>query len=185
MHAGLGLEPAIGVVAADLDGGGFDAGFLALRLFQIFDLEAVLFGPARVHAQQHRGPVLAFGAAGAGMDLEIGIEAVGLAAEQRFELAARDFLLQGFQRGFGFRDHALVVLGLAEFDHADIVLELALDLADAGKRILQRGPLLHQLLGLLRIVPEIGVFGELVQLREARRGCIDVKDASSAARPTA
>ena len=185
VHAGLGLQPAIGVVAADLDGGGFDAGLFALRLFQIFDLEAVLFGPARVHAQQHRGPVLALGAAGAGMNLEIGIEAVGLARQQRFELAAGDFLLQVFQRGLGLGDDALVVLGFAEFDHADIVLEFALDLADAVERILQRGPLLHQLLRLLGIVPEIGIFGELVQLGQARRGCIDVKDASSAARPTA
>ena len=119
------------------------------------------------------------------MDLEIGIEPVGLAAEQRLEFAAGDFLLQGFQGGLGFRDHAFIVLGLAEFDHADIVLELAFDLADAGQRILQRGTLLHQLLGLLGIVPEIGIFGELVQLRQPRRGCIDVKDASSAARQTA
>ena len=119
------------------------------------------------------------------MNLEIGIEAVGLARQQRLELAAGDFLLQIFQRGLGLGDHGLVVLGLAEFDHADIVLELALDLADAAERILQRGPLLHQLLRLLGIVPEIGVFGELVQLGQARRGCIDVKDASSAARLTA
>ena len=119
------------------------------------------------------------------MDLEIGIEAVGLARQQRFELAAGDFLLQGLQRVLGFGDDALIVLGLAELDHPDIVLELALDLADAVQRILQRGALLHQLLGLLGIVPEIGIFGELVQLGEARRGCLDVKDASSAARLTA
>ncbi len=119
------------------------------------------------------------------MNLEIGIEPVGLAAQQRFELAARDFLLQRFQRGLGFRHHAFIVLGFAEFDHADIVVEFALDLADAAERILQRGPLLHQLLGLLGIVPEIGIFCELVQFGETRRGCIDVKDASSAARPTA
>ena len=104
------------------------------------------------------------------MDFEIGIEPVGLARQQRFELAARDFLLQRFQRGLGLGHDALVVLGLAEFDHADIVVEFALDLADAGQRILQRGALLHQLLGLLGIVPEIGIFGELVQLGEARRG---------------
>jgi hypothetical protein len=60
-----------------------------------------------------------------------------------------------------------------------------LDLADAGERILKRGPLLHQLLGLLGIVPEIGIFCELVQLSEARRRFLDVKDASSAARLTA
>jgi hypothetical protein len=63
--------------------------------------------------------------------------------------------------------------------------KLALDLADAVERILQRGALLHQLLRLLRIVPEIGIFRELVQLGESRRGFFDVKDASSAARLTA
>ncbi len=156
-----------------------------MRLFQIFDLEAVLLGPARIHAQQHLGPVLALGAAGAGVHLEIGIEAVGLARQQRFQLAAGDFLLQVFQRGLGFSDNAGVVLGFAEFDHPDIVLELALDLADALQRILQRGPLLHQFLRLLGIVPEIGVLGELVQLGQTRRGLFDVKDASSAARLTA
>jgi hypothetical protein len=40
-------------------------------------------------------------------------------------------------------------------------------------------------LGLLGIVPEIRIFGELVQLRETGGGSIDVKDASSAARLTA
>jgi hypothetical protein len=119
------------------------------------------------------------------MYLEVGIEAVGFTRQQGLQLAAGDFLFQGFQRRLGFGNNPLVVLGLAELDHADIVLELTLDLADAVERILQRGTLLHQLLGLLGIVPEIGVFGELVQLRQARRGCIDVKDASSAARPTA
>ena len=185
VHAALGLQPAIGVVARNLDGGGLDAGLFALRLFEIFDLEAMFFGPARVHAEQHLGPVLAFGSAGAGVDLEIGIEAVGFARQQRFQLAAGDFLLQVLQRGLGLGDDAGIVLGLAEFDHADIVLELALDLADAVERILQRGPLLHQLLRLLGIVPEIGSFGELVQFRQTRGGLFDVKDASSAARLTA
>ena len=121
----------------------------------------------------------------AGVHFKIGIEAVGLAREQRFQLAARDFLLQGLERVLGLDHHALVVLGFAERDHFDIVVELTLDLADAFERIHQRGALLHQLLGLLGIVPEIGIFGELVQLGEASRGCLDVKDASSAARQTA
>ena len=119
------------------------------------------------------------------MDLEIGIEPVGLARQQRFELAAGDFLFQGLQRVLGLDHHAGIVLGFAEFDHLDIVAEFALNLADAIKRILQRGALLHQLLGFLGIVPEIGVFGELVQLGKPCRGFFDVKDASSAARLTA
>ena len=52
------------------------------------------------------GPVLALGAAGAGMHFEIGIEPVGLARQQRLEFAAGDFLLQGFQRVLGLGDDA-------------------------------------------------------------------------------
>ncbi len=145
----------------------------------------MLLGPARVHAQQHLGPVLAFGAAGTGMDFEIGIELVGFARQQRLKLAPRDLLLQVLQRILGFDNDARIVLGFAELDHVDIVLELALDLADAGQRILQRGALLHQPLGFLGVVPEIGIFRELIQLGKPCRRCLDVKDASSAARQTA
>ena len=119
------------------------------------------------------------------MDFEIGIELVGFARQQRFQLAPRDLAFQVLQRLFGVGNDTGIVLGLAELDHADIVLELALDLADARQRILQRGALLHQLLSFLGIVPEIGIFGELVQLSQPRRRLLDVKDASSAARPTA
>jgi hypothetical protein len=44
---------------------------------------------------------------------------------------------------------------------------------------------LHHLLGFIRVVPEVRVFGELVQLGKAGIRGIEVKDASSAARPTA
>ena len=74
--------------------------------FKIFDLETVLLRPARIHSQQHRRPVLAFGTAGAGMNLEIGIEPIRLAREQRLELAAGDFLLEVLQRVLGLADDA-------------------------------------------------------------------------------
>jgi hypothetical protein len=44
---------------------------------------------------------------------------------------------------------------------------------------------LHQALGALLIVPETGILGELVELGQTRARLIEVKDASSAARPTA
>src|SRR5882724_9114560 len=71
VHAALGLQPAIGVVARDPDGGRFQAGLLAGALLDPLDLVAVLLGPARVHAGQHLRPVLRLGAAGAGMDLDV------------------------------------------------------------------------------------------------------------------
>ena len=50
------------------------------------DLVAAALGPARVHALEHLGPVLALGAAGAGIDLDIGVVGVGLAGEQGRDL---------------------------------------------------------------------------------------------------
>src|SRR3546814_19541628 len=48
MHAALGLEPAIGIVALDLDRGGFDARLLAGRFLDQLGLEAAQVGTARV-----------------------------------------------------------------------------------------------------------------------------------------
>src|ERR1019366_3883007 len=79
VHAVLAFEPAIGVVALDRHGRRLDAGALAFGLLEPFDLVAVLLGPAHIHAHQHASPVLALGAASAGMDLEIAVVGVALA----------------------------------------------------------------------------------------------------------
>ena len=106
VDARLGLQPAIGIVALDQDGGGLDAGLFAVMDFQHLDLEAAALGPARVHAQQHRRPVLALGAAGAGMDFEIGVVGVGLARQHRLDLARLDLAGQRADRRFGLCDDA-------------------------------------------------------------------------------
>ena len=185
VHPILGLQPAEGVAALDLDGRRLDPGLFALGLLDPVDLVAVLLGPARIHAQQHVGPVLAFGAAGAGMDLEVGVAGIGLAREQRLELAPRHFGLELPERVFGVADRLAVLLGFAQLDHGELVVELLLDAADGGELVLERGALLHQLLRALLIVPERGIFRLAVELGKARARLVEVKDASSAARPTA
>ena len=79
----------------------------------------------------------------------------------------------------------LIVLGFAELDQRDLIVELLLDAGERGELLVERGALLHQPARALRIVPEIGVFGQPVQLGKPRARFIDVKDASSAARATA
>ena len=185
MHAVLGLEPAVSVAAFDLDSGRLDAGLLATSLLDVVDLEAVLLGPSHIHAQQHVGPILALGTAGAGVHFEIGIVGVGLTAKQRLKLAARNLRLKLAQRRFRFGDDLLVVLGLAELDHRHLIVELLLDAGKRGELIIERGALLHHAAGALRIVPESGVFGLPVQLGKPGARLVDVKDASSAARRTA
>ncbi len=185
MHAVLGLQPAEGVVALDLDGRRLDARALALGLFQEIDLVAVLLRPPRVHAQQHAGPVLALGAAGAGVDLEEGLVGVCLAREQRLELPTRGLRLQPPQHVLGLADDLLVLLGLAEADHGDLVVEVALDPAKRGELVIERGALLHHALGARGVVPKTGILGLRVQLGEACLGLVEVKDASSAVPRTA
>src|SRR3546814_5786518 len=77
-----------------LDGGRLDAGLLAVALFLEFDLVGMGFRPANIHSQQHRGLVLAFGAAGAGMHLEEGIVGIGLARQQAFQPRLGDLVAQ-------------------------------------------------------------------------------------------
>ena len=86
----LGRQQAVDVLALDRDGGALDAGLVALLDLVDLDLEAAALEPAQVHAQQHLGPVLGLGAAGAGVDGDDGAALVELAAEEALLLAARE-----------------------------------------------------------------------------------------------
>jgi hypothetical protein len=79
----------------------------------------------------------------------------------------------------------LIFLGLAELDHGELVIELALDASDGGELILKRGSFLHYALCALLVAPEIRILGLVIQFRQADTGLVEVKDASSAAQPTA
>src|SRR5690349_19504168 len=181
MYAVLALEPAIGVVAFDHDGRRLDAGTLALGFLDPFDLITVRFGPAHVHAYEHAGPILALGAASSGMDFEVAIVGVRFSGQQRLQFSPCDFGLQSLQCGFCFGNRLVVLLRLTQIDQRELVVELLLDAADGLELVIQRVTLSHDTLGARLIVPKVGVFGLFVQLGEAPRRGVDIKDASSAA----
>jgi len=66
-----------------------------------------------------------------------------------------------------------------------LIVELLLDAGERAELLVDRGALLHDAAGALRIVPEVGIFSLPVQLGKPRARLVDIKDASSAARPTA
>ena len=99
MHAALGLEPAVGAFARDLDDRRLDPRLLAGALLDPLGLVAALLRPADVHAEQHLGPVLRFGASGTGMDLEEAVVAVRLARQQALQLAPLRFVAGCGKRG--------------------------------------------------------------------------------------
>src|SRR5450759_892977 len=78
----LSLEQPIYVLALHSQGGALEAGFVAFLRVVHLDLERTVLEPAQVHAQQHLGPVLRLGAAGAGMDGHDRAALVVLAAEE-------------------------------------------------------------------------------------------------------
>ena len=94
---------------------GLEARLLARARLDELRLEAAVGRPAQVHAQEHLGPVLRVGAAGAGRDRHNRVAGVVLAVEQRLLLQARELGPDG-------RD----LLG-------DLGLELGLELEQLGR----------------------------------------------------
>ena len=167
MDARFGLQPAIGVVALDQQRRRLDAGLLAVMDFHDLDLEIVPLRPARIHPQQHLRPVLALGAAGAGMDFEIGVVGVGLAREQRFDLAALDLGRSAFSAASASPTTSPSPSSSPSSISPTLSVERGLRargrrlsrLPDAGARASASGP--------PRIVPDVGVFGLVVQIVES------------------
>ena len=178
VHARFGLHPAIGIRALDLEGTGFDAGFFASAFLKPAHLEAAALGPARVHSCQHLGPVLGLGAAGAGVDLTIGVVGIGLARQQGFEPRLGRLGARFGERPLGIGDHRLVLLRFGHLDQADIVVDGGAQALDGGDGGLETRALAHHGLGLLRIAPQRRILGARVQLFQTDDREIVVKDAS-------
>ncbi len=89
VHAGLGLQPAIGVGPEHLHGGRLDAQPARRRSPRRTPPPCRGPAPSACTFEQHVGPVVGLGAAGAGVDLHIAVVGVGLARQQRLELGAR------------------------------------------------------------------------------------------------
>src|SRR5678809_1027858 len=81
--------------------------------------------------------------AGAGVHFEVAVVRIGFAREQRLHLAPRHVGLELAQGFLGLGDDFLILLGLAQLDHGELVVEIPLDSADRGELILERRALLH------------------------------------------
>jgi hypothetical protein len=172
----LVAQIAVGIAALDLDRAALNARLLALAEFVDGHLHAVVLGPARVHAHQHQSPVLGIGAAGACIDADHGALLVVRAAEQTLELPAIQIGAQGLQTLVGLLQQISVGLQLVELQgglgigHSPTptpqLLQLALHLIE----------LAHLGLGLLLVVPEVGLGGQLLEILLPGVQCRDVKD---------
>ena len=154
MHANFRLQHAISVGAVDFECGGLDAGAFAFETVGKHGFEIAALGPAEVHAQKHLGPVLRFGAAGAGMNGDDSIARVVFTREQHagFELAedfgvALQFALDVAVDGFAFA---------GEFEKRIEIVGHAGDSLVALDGFFETLAVLHNLLAFFGLRPEVG-----------------------------
>ena len=137
VDAVLALQKAVGVLTLDGDGGGLDAGLVAVLIVQNFIDEAMALGPAGVHAVEHLGPVLGLGAAGASVELQNGVGVVILAGEQGGHPGLLHLLLQDCEALLQFGQQLLVLGLLAHLAKGGEVLPLPDELLLPGHLVLQ------------------------------------------------
>ena len=91
MDTAFCLEIAEGIIAFELDRGGFYAGVLAFELVRDGDLVAVPLAPAHVHSHEHSRPVVGLGAACPRVDCKHCSEIVSFLAEHVAKLQGLKF----------------------------------------------------------------------------------------------
>src|SRR5262249_45295377 len=90
MDSGFGRHVAVGIFADDIERHGLDSGFFTVLIVEHLRFESVLLGPPQIHAHEHLGPVLRFGPAGTGMDIDDGVQAVLLTGKQNLRFDSID-----------------------------------------------------------------------------------------------
>ena len=176
VHADFGAQPAEGVLALDMHGGALDAGDFASGQFHDGGFETVLVGPAQVHAQQHVGPVLGLGAAGTGLDVEVGVVGVHLAAEHAAELQFLEDLAQALDFAGDVVHRAFVVFLDGHGQQVAGVGQAAGQFVEGLDDLRQLGALTAQILRVFRIVPDVRVFQLAIDFGQTVMLLIVVKD---------
>jgi hypothetical protein len=157
VYADLGPHVAVRVFTLHEQRDRLDARLFTPLPVGFGDVPASSFEEVEVHAQQHLGPVLGLGAAGAGVDLDEAVLRVVLAVKQGLQLDPLAASFEVGQRAVGLVDGRGVVGLLAELVHRADVLDVAQHRVDRVHHDLQRLQLGDDRLGLFLVVPEVGL----------------------------
>ena len=178
VYAAFTLQMAISKIADHVQRGAANAGLVVAQLVDNFDLVAVPLGPAGVQAQEHLRPVARLGAAGAGLDAQVGVAGILGTAQHRLHLEVAEPFFHGPQLGLQFALEAGIFLGK---------LRQRLQIRGGGLKVLvgleqavQRLQLLDDLLGLFRVVPEARLAHLIIELCAQRLLGGNVKDCPGA-----
>jgi len=176
MHANLGTQPTESVFTANVNGRTLDAGDFALGQFNDFGIEAMLIGPAQVHAQQNIGPVLRFGPTGTGLNIQVAVVGVHLTTEHAAEFELLKRLLQTLQLAHHIIHRALVALFGGHFQQFAGIRQAAAHFIQGFNDLRQCSAFTPQVLGALRVVPDTGIFQLTLYFGQTITLVIVVKD---------
>ena len=132
--------------------------------------------PAQVHAQQHFGPVLGFGAAGPGVNVDDGVVTVVRAGKHALDLELIQPPPQLFQPVGRFEPGFLVLLLLGQVDEDLDLLQILFQRPPGVQAFFQNIAFPVDFPGLLGVVPEPGLGHDLVELGQFGRHAFQVKD---------
>ncbi len=179
MHAALGREQAVRVRAVHDERRALDPGLVAVQHLVDLDVEVLPLRPPQVHAEQHLGPVLRFGSAGAGVERGDRVVVVVLAAEERRELQLLEVPRELVDRAAELGGQLRVGLVLEQLAHGARVAQPK----DEGVVAVELGAKARQARGqppsAIGVVPERGVGGLLLELGHLSALAVDVKGTPS------
>ena len=179
VDASLRRHQAVRVRPVDDERRALDARLVAEQHLVDLDVEPLAFGPPQVHPQEHLGPVLRLGAAGARVQRRDRVVVVVLAAEQRRELELLDVAFELADSAREVGAHLPVGLVREELVHRARVLEAsdeAVVPVDLGAQPRERR---GQLLAACGVVPERRVGRLAFELGRACALAVDVKGTPS------
>ena len=115
MHATLGLEMSVRILAGHQQSDGFDAYFFALLNVDSLRFETASLDPALVHSQQHIGPIARLGAACARVNCNKRIRAIVFARKKLAQLEFIELMSQAVLFGGDFLLRLSTSSGIAFF----------------------------------------------------------------------
>jgi hypothetical protein len=176
VHADFGTQPAKGVFTLDVHGGALDPGDFTGRQLHDGRVETAFVGPAQVHAQQNVGPVLGFGAAGTGLDVQVSVVRVHFVAEHASEFQLGQAFFETGQLGDDIAHCAFVVFFDGHVQQVAAIGQTRVQFVQGIDDLRQRRTLAAQLLGVLRLVPDTRIFKLAIDLGQTLMLLIVVKD---------
>ena len=165
MDAAFAGEVAKCVFAVDFQRGALDACTFAELDVHGGDFVFVALGPAHIHAHEHVGPILRFGAACAAVDGEEAVAVVAGAVEELLDFKG----IHRFQKAVVFMlevGHGAGVF-FCEIDQDGDVVGALFEGEERMHFLAEHGDFLHLGLGAFLVVPEVLLAHEAFELIEA------------------